>query len=81
LFRVAINDRPLCLDALIQGKVDPNVLFMGERAIGIAARQNRDQILKRLINYSETKLDLKNDIGGTVLHFAAAGEFVFNLSI
>jgi hypothetical protein len=40
LFRVAINDRPLCLDALIQGK-----------------------------------LDLKNDIGGTVLHFAAAGEF------
>ncbi len=76
LFRVAINDRPLCLDALIQGKVDPNVLFMGERAIGIAARQNRDQILKRLINYSETKLDMKNDIGGTVLHFAAAGLFL-----
>jgi len=73
LFRVAINDRPECLDALIQANVDPNVVFMGERAISIAARQNRDTILKKLIDYKKTKLDVTNETGGTVLHFAAAG--------
>jgi ankyrin repeat protein len=71
--RVAINDRPECLDALIEGNVDPNVIFMGERAISIAARQNRDKILKKLIDYKKTQTDFKNETGGTVLHFAAAG--------
>jgi ankyrin repeat protein len=75
--RVAINDRPECLDALIEGNVDPNVIFMGERAISIAARQNRDKILKKLIDYKKTQTDFKNETGGTVLHFAAAGLFIF----
>jgi len=48
---------------------------MGERAISIAARQNRDQILKKLIDYKHTQIDVKNETGGTVLHFAAAGLF------
>jgi ankyrin repeat protein len=73
IHKVAINDRPECLDALIEAKVDPNVVFMGERAISIAARQNRDNILKKLLNYSQTKTDFKNENGGTILHFAAAG--------
>ena len=74
LCRVAINDRPECLDALIEAKADPNVVFLGERAISIAARQNRDQILQRLVDYPATQRDVKNETGGTVLHFAAAGE-------
>jgi ankyrin repeat protein len=61
------------LDALIEAKADPNAVFMGERAISIAARQNRTQILSRLLNYSATKTDVKSETGGTVLHFAAAG--------
>lgn len=71
--KVALNDRPQCLDALIEAKVDPNVVFMGERAISIAARQNRDQILKRLLDYPQTQKDVQSQTGGTVLHFAAAG--------
>jgi ankyrin repeat protein len=71
--KVALNDRPGCLDALIEAKVDPNVLFMGERALSIAARQNRDKILKKLLDYPQTKTDLTNETGGTVLHFATAG--------
>jgi hypothetical protein len=27
----AINNRPKCLDALVEAKVDPNVLFMDRR--------------------------------------------------
>ncbi|CAF1156001.1 unnamed protein product [Adineta steineri] len=71
--KVAINDRPECLDALIEAKVDPNAVFLGERAISIAARQNRDGILQRLVNYPATQKDVKNETGGSVLHFAAAG--------
>ena len=53
---------------------------MGDRAISIAARQNRDKILRKLLNYSETKVDDRNQAGGTVLHMAAAGMcFIFFL--
>ncbi|CAF1120583.1 unnamed protein product [Rotaria sp. Silwood1] len=72
IHKVAINDRPQCLDALIEANADPNVVFMGERAVSIAARQNRDNILKKLLEYPKTKIDVKNDNGGTILHFAAA---------
>lgn len=75
LNRVVINDRPECLDALIEANVDPNVVFMGERALSIAARQNRDKILKKLLDYPKTKTDVTNQVGGTILHFAAAGLF------
>ncbi len=74
IHKVAINDRPQCLDVLIKAKVDPNVIFMGERALSIAARQNRDQILKRLLDYSQTQKDVTSQTGGTILHFAAAGK-------
>ncbi|CAF1296860.1 unnamed protein product [Adineta ricciae] len=73
IHKVAINDRPECLDVLLEAKADPNAVFLGERAISIAARQNRDQILQRLVNCSATQRDVKNETGGTVLHFAAAG--------
>ncbi|CAF1145449.1 unnamed protein product [Rotaria sordida] len=73
IHKVAINDRPDCLDALIEANVDPNIVFMGERAVSIAARQNREKILKKLLDYSKTKTDVRNDNGGTILHFAAAG--------
>lgn len=71
--RSVINDRIECLDALIENNVDPNVVFMGETALSIAARQNRDKIMGKLLNYSKTKKDVQNEMGGTVLHFAAAG--------
>ena len=64
---------------MIEAKVDPNAVFMNERAISIAARQNRDKILKKLLDYPQTQTDVKNETGGTVLHFAAAGLFNFNL--
>jgi ankyrin repeat protein len=73
IHKVAINDRPECLDALIEANVDPNVVFMGERALSIAARQNRNNILKKLLDYPKTKTDFRTETGGTVLHFAAAG--------
>lgn len=71
-----INDRPECLDALIEGKANPNAVFMGETALSIAARQNRDRIMKKLLDYSTTKSDVRNETGGTVLHFAAAGTLI-----
>jgi len=73
IHKVAINDRPDCLDALIEGKVDPNALFMGETALSISARQNRDKILQKLLAYPQTKTDITNETGGSILHFAAAG--------
>lgn len=73
IHKAVINDRSECVDALIEGNVDPNVVFMGERALSIAARQNRDKILKKLLDYPQTKTDVKNETGGTILHFAAAG--------
>lgn len=73
IHKAAINDRPECLDALLEAKADPNVVFMGERAISIAARQNRDKILKKLLDCPRTQKDVTNETGGTVLHFAAAG--------
>ena len=50
---------------------------MNERAISVAARQNREKILKKLLDYPQTQTDVKNETGGTVLHFAAAGSSRF----
>ena len=58
---------------MIEANVDPNVIFMGETALTIAGRQNRDQIMKRLLNYKETKTDFRNSTGQSVLHFSAGG--------
>jgi len=73
IHKAVINDRLECLDALLQAKADPNIVFMGETALSIAARQNRDKIMKKLLDCSTTKADVTNETGGTVLHFAAAG--------
>jgi hypothetical protein len=42
----AINDQPEYLVALIEAKVDPNAVFMGERTLSFTKRQNLDSILK-----------------------------------
>jgi len=73
IHKAVINDRIECLDALLKAKADPNIVFMGETALSIAARQNRDKIMKKLLDCSTTKADVTNETGGTVLHFAAAG--------
>jgi len=73
IHKAVIHDRTDCLDALIAAKADPNLVFMGETALSIAARQNRDRIMKKLLDYSATKSDVRNESGGTVLHFASAG--------
>lgn len=62
---------------MIEANVDPNVVFMGERALSIAARQNRNQILKRLLDYPQTQKDVTSQTGGTILHFAAASKKSF----
>ena len=74
--RVVINDHPECLDALIEVNVDPNAVFMGQTAVSIAARQNRDKILKKLLDYSQTNFNALSATGGTILHFAAAGSYL-----
>lgn len=73
IHKCVINDRLECLDALIESNVEPNVVFMGETALSIAARQNRDKIMKKLLNYSKIDKNVRNESGGTILHFAAAG--------
>lgn len=73
IHKSVINDRIECLDALIESNVDPNVVFMGETPLSIAARQNRNKILEKLLKYSKTNKDIRNESGGTILHFAAAG--------
>lgn len=73
IHKCVINDRIECLDALIEANVDPNVVFMSETPLSIAARQNRNKILEKLLKYSKTNKDVRNESGGTILHFAAAG--------
>jgi len=48
-------------------------MFMGDTPLSIAARQNREKLMKKLLEYKGTKADSHNEQGGTVLHFAAAG--------
>jgi len=73
IHKAVMHDRLDCVDALIEGNVDTNVMFMGDTPLSIAARQNREKLMKKLLEYKGTKADSHNEQGGTVLHFAAAG--------
>jgi len=73
MHKAVINDRIASLDALIEAQANPNAIFMGERPISIAARQNRDKSLKKLLEYPKTETNARSETGGTILHFAAAG--------
>jgi len=73
IHKAVMHDRLECIDALIEANADSNVGFMGDTPLSIAARQNRDKLMKKLLQYKGTKADTQNEQGGTVLHFAAAG--------
>ena len=72
LHKAVIHDRPDCVEALMEGKADPNVVYLGDTPLSIAARHNRDRISKILLNYKETNVNHHNEQGGTPLHFACA---------
>jgi ankyrin repeat protein len=72
LHKAVIHDRPDCVEALMEGKADPNVVYLGDTPLSIAARHNRDRICKILLNYKETNVNHRNEQGGTALHFACA---------
>ena len=72
LHKAVIHDRPDCVEALMEGKADPNVVYLGDTPLSIAARHNRERICKILLNYKETNVNHRNDQGGTPLHFACA---------
>ena len=72
LHKAVIHDRPDCVEALMEGKADPNVAYLGDTPLSIAARHNRERICKVLLNYRETNVNHRNDQGGTPLHFACA---------
>ena len=72
LHKAVIHDRPECVQELMEAKVDPNVIYMGDTPLSIAARHNRERICKILLNYKEVNINHRNDQGGTPLHFACA---------
>ncbi len=72
IHKAVIHDRPDCVEALMEGRADPNVAYLGDTPISIAARHNRDRICRVLLNYKETNVNHRNDQGGTPLHFACA---------
>ncbi len=72
LHKAVIHDRPECVDALMEGNCDPNVVYLGDTPLSIAARHNRDRICQILLNYKETNVNHRNEQGGTPLHFACA---------
>jgi len=73
IHKAVIHDRPDCVDALMDAKADPNVAFMGDTPLSIAARHNRRKIVQSLLDHKETNVNHRNDQGGTALHFASAG--------
>jgi ankyrin repeat protein len=72
IHKAVIHDRPECVEALMDGKCDPNVAYLGDTPLSIAARHNRERICQILLNYKETNINHRNDQGGTPLHFACA---------
>jgi uncharacterized protein len=72
IHKAVLNDRPECVDALMEGHADPNVAYLGDTPISIAARHNRDRIVKIMCGYKEANLNHRNEQGGTPLHFACA---------
>ncbi|CAF1037960.1 unnamed protein product [Adineta steineri] len=73
IHKAVIHDRPECVEALMDSRADPNVAFMGDTPLSIAARHNRKRIAQILLSHKETNVNHRNDQGGTALHFASAG--------
>ncbi len=44
-------------------KADPNVVYMGDTPLSIAARHNRERICRILLNFRETNVNHRNDQG------------------
>ncbi len=72
IHKAVIHDRPECVEALMDGKADPNVSYLGDTPLSIASRHNRERICQILLNYKETNVNHRNDQGGSPLHFACA---------
>ncbi|CAF4303115.1 unnamed protein product, partial [Rotaria sordida] len=72
IHKAVIHDRPECVQVLMESRVDPNVAFMGDTSLSIAARHNRKSIVQILLSHKETNVNHRNDQGGTALHFASA---------
>lgn len=72
IHKAVIHDRPECVEVLMEGRADPNVAYLGDTPLSIAARHNRDRICKILLSFKETNVNHRNDQGGTPLHFACA---------
>jgi ankyrin repeat protein len=72
LHKAVIHDRPECIEELMQAKADPNVIYMGDTPLSIAARHNREKICRILCSYAETNVNHRNEQNGTPLHYAAA---------
>lgn len=63
IHKAVIHDRPECVKELMEAKADPNVIYMGDTPLSIAARHNREKICKILLNYKETNVSHRNDQG------------------
>jgi ankyrin repeat protein len=72
IHKAVIHDRPECVQELMEAKADPNVIYMGDTPLSIAARHNRERICRILLSHRETNINHRNDQGGTPLHFACA---------
>lgn len=70
--KAVINDRPECVEILLEANADPNVAFMGETPLAIAARNNRDKIVDILLRSKNTNVNHRNEQGGIPLHYACA---------
>jgi len=46
VYRAVIHDRPECVEVLMDAHADPNVAFMGDTPLSIAARHNRRKIVQ-----------------------------------
>ena len=67
IHKAVIHDRPECVQELMEAKADPNVIYMGDTPLSIAARHNRERICKILLSYKETNVSHRNDQGNEIL--------------
>ncbi|CAF3991501.1 unnamed protein product, partial [Rotaria sordida] len=57
IHKAVIHDRPECVQVLMESRVDPNVAFMGDTPLSIAARHNRKSIVQILLSHKETNVN------------------------
>ena len=63
MHKAVIHDRPECVQELMEAKADPNVIYMGDTPLSIAARHNRERICKILLGFRDTNVNHRNDQG------------------